>query len=746
MNLKKLWICIFILLVCIILLYSPYLWKYNLAANADILYQDIPLRALAAKIWRQGQIPLWNPYNFTGQPIGALLHAGIFYPPNILYCFFNPILAHKLLIILSLWWLGIGFLIWALQQRFSSLVAFSLALISIYQPINLFEILPIRDTIIWLPWMLWAADKLVLNEEKYLKNIIINSLIWSLSFLAGFTQFWVYLMITLMCYVIFQKGWKKQWLYVIIITLLFISPQILLTIPYYLNSLRNTTNFCKANLSLPSLKQIFNTFLSFTIPFNSSLPDYKVFYFSPLIFSASLSILFLKSPSLRLYRLFFLIILLISILLAFTMLPCYIPYINSFRLHQRFFQSILPYIILISAAAFFDYWYKNKKGFKIFLISILSLLILSLIISLWLHKVNENLLLISNSLDYFLIAIIFLLALKKLTNPFFMKIAVILLVILISVQYKFAYNKWLSDPPFRHFACNSWDENLNNYKKIKSIINKNKIYIIFPPLPDAKSGLEPLLNTVNAKYQINFIGDVFMSDIKKNLRNLFGFYPKIWSLFGVRNYIEPFSSMKFYENNKLKFAPDFSFENKIEREVMVTKDKRAFSLLTIHKFLENDENWRIKKIMSDPNIVIYEYKGKVFPDAWLINKTLLVNEEKKFLDLLITKPINYWEAFGIVHDEGRVYSFKKDEKAKVFIDKWEAHNILIRVNASRYQILVIRLYPYACWGAKIDNEKAELFPVNYVMQGIVIPAGDHRIQLACNFLNIIASITAKITK
>ncbi len=929
MNPKiKLWVCIFILLISAILLYSPYLWKYNLAANADILYQDIPLRALAAKFWRQGQIPLWNPYNFTGQPLAGLLHAGIFYPPNILYCFLHPILAHKLLIILSLWWLGIGFLLWALQRSFSPFVAFSLALMTIYQPIHLYELIPIRDTLIWLPWMLWAADKLIINNEKYLKIIILNSLIWSLSFLAGFTQFWVYLMITLVCYIIFQKGWKKEWLYVIIITLLFIMPQILLTMPYYLDSPRNTTNFCKANLFLPPFKQIFNTFLCFTIPFNSTLSDYKIFYFSPLIFSACLSILFLRSSSLKFYKLFFLIILLISFLFAFTMLPCYIPYINSFRLHQRFIQSILPYIILIAAAVFFDYWLKNKKGFKIFLISTLSSISLSLIISLWLHKINEVLLRLSSSLDYFLIIIIFLFAFIKINNRFFINIAVISLIILIFVQYKIAYNKWLSDPPFHHFASNSWDENLNYYKKIKSIININKVYTIFPPLPDAKSGLEPLLNTVNDKVQINFISDVFMPAIKRNLRNLFSFYPKIWSLFGVNNYIEPSFFMKFYENYKLKLlnkltgfrldnakireyvikqgclnknsegwlllqnrnnmkiyyiskiignsiqysklifendkislvcptdlykypyyiihkkewilqdmnnkklfripsfipankriqaillnskniiistinenlqalfliisisenkiikkynqgdnlielmpfiiyqskklepsfwfynlkgeawisaAPNFSFERKIDWEVnLMTKDRRAFSLLTIHKFLQNDEDWQIIKTLSDPNIVIYEYKSEVFPDAWLIDKTLFVNEERNFLNLLVKKPIRYWRTYGIVNDNRKVYSFKEDKKAKVFIEKWEAHNILIRVDTSHYQILVVRLYPYACWGAKVDNKKEELFPINFVMQGIVVPPGNHSIQLACNFLNIFTSIAAKI--
>lgn len=73
-----------------ILLY-PSVW----VGQADFYFNDIvnlnlPQREIAATIWSQGEVPLWNRYSFGGQPLLAAMQAGVLYPLNALYLWIPP--------------------------------------------------------------------------------------------------------------------------------------------------------------------------------------------------------------------------------------------------------------------------------------------------------------------------------------------------------------------------------------------------------------------------------------------------------------------------------------------------------------------------------------------------------------------------------------------------------------------------------------------------------------------------------
>jgi len=54
-------------------------------ASGDNLIQFNPLRVLAAQIERQGNLPLWNQFDWSGTPLLAGFNAGVFYPTSWLY-------------------------------------------------------------------------------------------------------------------------------------------------------------------------------------------------------------------------------------------------------------------------------------------------------------------------------------------------------------------------------------------------------------------------------------------------------------------------------------------------------------------------------------------------------------------------------------------------------------------------------------------------------------------------------------
>ncbi len=187
--LQKRYIQLILLLIISVVAHFPYLWESNLTGSGDTLYQDFALRILVSKFWSKGEFPIWNPYNFTGSPLAAVIHIGTFYPPNFLYCIFSPILAYKMILILSMWWLGAGFLYWALNKNSSAIISIFIAIIAMLIPMKEYIHLQVRDTLIWFPWMLWSADCLLKKYFKSFKWILINSFILACSFLAGHPQY-----------------------------------------------------------------------------------------------------------------------------------------------------------------------------------------------------------------------------------------------------------------------------------------------------------------------------------------------------------------------------------------------------------------------------------------------------------------------------------------------------------------------------------------------------------------------------
>src|SRR3989338_3961413 len=51
----------------------------------DPVRQQIPWKNLAIELEKKLNLPLWNPYNFTGTPLLANFQSGVFYPFNLIF-------------------------------------------------------------------------------------------------------------------------------------------------------------------------------------------------------------------------------------------------------------------------------------------------------------------------------------------------------------------------------------------------------------------------------------------------------------------------------------------------------------------------------------------------------------------------------------------------------------------------------------------------------------------------------------
>lgn len=72
----------------ILLYFWEALTQSKLMVDRDLPIFFFPNLKLWVDVVKAGQVPLWNPYSFSGQPLFASLQTGILYPPNVLLLLF----------------------------------------------------------------------------------------------------------------------------------------------------------------------------------------------------------------------------------------------------------------------------------------------------------------------------------------------------------------------------------------------------------------------------------------------------------------------------------------------------------------------------------------------------------------------------------------------------------------------------------------------------------------------------------
>jgi hypothetical protein len=85
------------------------------ALSGDNLIQNFPLRAFSGELLRQGHLPVWNPFIWSGSPLLGGMNAGSFFPLTFLFVVLPPIGAWVLNMAAVYWVAGLG-TYWLLRQ------------------------------------------------------------------------------------------------------------------------------------------------------------------------------------------------------------------------------------------------------------------------------------------------------------------------------------------------------------------------------------------------------------------------------------------------------------------------------------------------------------------------------------------------------------------------------------------------------------------------------------------------------
>lgn len=179
----------------------------------DPVRQQIPWRKNAVDQWKEGKVPLWNPYNFSGAPTLANIQAAVLYPLNILFFMLSFIDAWTLLILLQPTLAGF-FMYWYLRSLALRIEASLLGAIAwSFSGFNIAWLTwgTIGHVALWLPVALLAIDKLAQNHKNApWRKIVIWSLVLVFSliaqFFAGHAQISLYFVLIVFSYAAFRKA------------------------------------------------------------------------------------------------------------------------------------------------------------------------------------------------------------------------------------------------------------------------------------------------------------------------------------------------------------------------------------------------------------------------------------------------------------------------------------------------------------------------------------------------------------
>jgi len=214
-------------------------------AMPDVHTQIYPWKKFTIETFKNGQIPLWNPYSFSGNPHLANFQSAVLSPFNLLFLLFPFIDAWSMLVLLQPLLAGLFMYLFVREigatrvgSAISSIAFMFCGFIVVWMAYGTLSL-----AISILPLALLEIDKFY--NTKQIRYLILLSLSIPLSFFSGHFQMSIYFLGALIAFIIF-KGFAVRSIhntfYLILSTVvgvLLSLPQILPSIQLYQESIRS---------------------------------------------------------------------------------------------------------------------------------------------------------------------------------------------------------------------------------------------------------------------------------------------------------------------------------------------------------------------------------------------------------------------------------------------------------------------------------------------------------------------------
>lgn len=194
----------------------PLVYFYSALKGDLVLVQgdgwtaNLGLRLLVGKFLQQGEIPLWNPYIFSGMPLLASIYPGSLYPPNWIFVVLSSGIAINLVVITTYHLAILGSYRYARALGFDRVAAL---LVGVMFAFGGFMVTSMGQTATiatacWLPWILLAIEKLYRKPSRWW--LIGGAIFIALQFFGGVPQMTWYTALVAGAYFLFSAALREQ--------------------------------------------------------------------------------------------------------------------------------------------------------------------------------------------------------------------------------------------------------------------------------------------------------------------------------------------------------------------------------------------------------------------------------------------------------------------------------------------------------------------------------------------------------
>ena len=715
--------------------YDPWTTRKELL-NADSIRQIYPWKEFAINQFKHGNLPLWNPYTFSGQPLAANFQSSVYYPFNVFYFLTDPKNAWILLVVIQPFLAGV-FMYMLTRSLGISKVASLFATVAFMFSSHLItwmENVNIINSYLWLPLAFWATIK-YFKTPKF-RHILILIATLDLSILGGHPQTAIYIyMATFLFWIYKIREQKLKYLPSILVFAFVALSSILVssiqTIP--------TAYFYKVSpISLPFAKEVFDrsilpyqnlvTFFAsdfFGHPANNNFWSFSYGDFTPyfgvvpFIFSLWAIFTFWRKRIVK-----FLTI--TSVLFILSAVPgpitsfiriAKIPLLDS-TTPSRFISISIFLLIILCAYGFEDFLLNIKniayqKKFLKFLVPILAIYVF-----LWIFALFGSRFLLPKETWQTNLAV----TRRNLILPTAMFLSVFMLafsLMFISPVRRFGYTVAIVGIFFATLLGGLYFSN-----KFLPVAPKS---FIFPDHPlfywlKNSAGLDRFYGGGTAHIDFNF--------------------PTHYGIYGAEGYdtlrLERYAQLlassfsglvpKAYLRSDGIFPTD---ENGYR--------KRIFELLGIKYLLDKEDNpktgsdWHYERFPNDKIKGFWQYdkfqvykRDQVLPRIFQTTKYYVAKGDSDIIQKIYDP--NY-DLTRIILEKPPPLSIIESNTDIILpkVETYDPNQITISTNAGANSLLFVSDAYDKEWNVYIDGQSSELLRADYALRAAAVPAGNHKI-------------------
>ena len=211
---KKNIIAVCLLFVLVLLLFGKVIINNEYFAGLDLINAFYPWKYFLVQNVKSGELPLWNPYTFCGNPFIANFQACIFYPLDIIFFFTSVANAFRIGLILHIFLAGALTYFLTRYLKLNRTASVLSACVYMFNGFLFIRLSAGHSTMIngyaWLPLIFYLFLKGLETQKK--SYLVYLALVIALQLLCGHPQVPYYTLLSLFIYLIGYSifKWKKE--------------------------------------------------------------------------------------------------------------------------------------------------------------------------------------------------------------------------------------------------------------------------------------------------------------------------------------------------------------------------------------------------------------------------------------------------------------------------------------------------------------------------------------------------------